>query len=323
MIRLLFKILKLIGKIVGGIAVLAIVAVGGLNVAKFAIYSEFYGMEESLCVNPGLNDGFVCQGIAAWDYQDIIVVSGYMKDGGCSRIYMVNPDTDDEIYFNLVSNGEPFDGHCGGIAIYDDTAIIASEGKLFTFDLYYLFEAGYNEGEFIDIGEGYEVPTAASFVYCDEQYLYVGEFHDGENYVTEHYYNTNEGDHYAIIVRYDVWEFLYNYENVEVEMVYSIRNKVQGACFTPEGQIIFSTSYGLADTVYYVYNESELTDSGEYFMGAPVMFVDNCAREIKGPAMGEDLDYYNGKVITMTESASDKYLFGKLFFANKISALSF
>ena len=57
--------------------------------------------------------------------------------------------------------------------------------------------------------------------------------------------------------------------------------------------------------------------------GAPVYMLGECVREIKGPAMGEDLDYYNGKVITLTESASNKYIFGKLFFANDIVALDF
>jgi hypothetical protein len=37
--------------------------------------------------------------------------------------------------------------------------------------------------------------------------------------------------------------------------------------------------------------------------------------------MSEDLDYYNGKVITVYESASNKYGFGKLFFANDVNAI--
>jgi len=39
--------------------------------------------------------------------------------------------------------------------------------------------------------------------------------------------------------------------------------------------------------------------------------------------MAEGLDYYDGKVITLTESASNKYIFGKLFFAFKIVGLDF
>jgi hypothetical protein len=50
--------------------------------------------------------------------------------------------------------------------------------------------------------------------------------------------------------------------------------------------------------------------------------LDNLEKEIHGPAMGEDLDYYNGKIITLTESASTKYIFGKFFGATKIVDLN-
>ena len=105
--------------------------------------------------------------------------------------------------------------------------------------------------------------------------------------------------------------------------VYSIRNKVQGICFTPGGKVILSTSYGLTDTVYYFYDLAKATDSGKTVDGAPLYYLDQLEKEVKGPAMGEDLDYYNGKIVTLTESASDKYLFGKLFGANKIVLLDF
>ena len=35
-------------------------------------------------------------------------------------------------------------------------------------------------------------------------------------------------------------------------------------------------------------------------------------------AKSEGLEYYDGKIITLYESACNKYVFGKLFFANKI-----
>ncbi len=38
--------------------------------------------------------------------------------------------------------------------------------------------------------------------------------------------------------------------------------------------------------------------------------------------MSEDLDYKDGKVYTLTESASNKYIFGKLFNATKIVGLA-
>jgi broad specificity phosphatase PhoE len=70
-----------------------------------------------------------------------------------------------------------------------------------------------------------------------------------------------------------------------------------------------------------VYNEADARESGETLDGAPVYYLEDCLRDIKGPAMAEGLDYLDGRVITLTESASDKYIFGKLFFANKIVSL--
>jgi hypothetical protein len=214
-----------------------------------------------------------------------------------------------------MQDGEDFTGHVGGIATTGDTVYIANDDRLHTVSLSKILSAG--EGEKIDVGEGIPVNNQASFVYSDEEYVYVGEFHDGGKYVTNHPYETEDGSYNAIVSKYKLGEF------DTPEKIYSIRDKVQGMCFTPDGKVILSTSYGLADTVYYVYNESDAINSGLTLDGAPVYYLNGVVKEISGPAMGEDLDYYNGKVITMTESASDKYIFGKFFFANKIVALDF
>ena len=72
-----------------------------------------------------------------------------------------------------------------------------------------------------------------------------------------------------------------------------------------------------------MYNQKDLVDLKTTFDGAPVYALNNCTKQIKGPAMAEGLDYYNGKVITLTESASNKYIFGKFFFATNIVSLDF
>ena len=172
-------------------------------------------------------------------------------------------------------------------------------------------------GGHVEIGEGVEVNNSASFCYADDKYVYVGEFHDGGKYVTEHPYETAEGTHYAIVSRYT------HDDLTAPDKIYSIRDKVQGICFTPDGKVVMSTSYGLKDSHYYVYNESDARDSGEVLDGAPVYYLEECQKDVKGPAMAEGLDYLDGKIITLTESASDKYIFGKFFFANKIVAIEF
>lgn len=287
---------------------------GRLNLVKFAIYKDYYDVKTDVCTNPGLSDGFVCQGIAAVDGKGLILVSGYMADKSASRIYVTT--TDDESYYVQLKKGEEaFTGHVGGVATTGDKVYVASDDKIWVLSLTEILAA--KSGDSVDVGEGFAVNNQASFVYTDEQYLYVGEFHDGGKYnIVGHENQTAEGTHYAICEKYSL-------EDLSKPIkVYSIRNKVQGICFTPDGKVVMSTSYGLADSVYYVYNESEATDSGKTFEGAPLYYLDSLEKEMKGPAMGEDLDYYDGQIITMTESASNKYIFGKFFFANKIFKLA-
>ena len=316
MIKFILKLIcKILAIILGAAVTLALVTLIGLNAAKFFIYSDYYQIKEDVCKNPGLSDGFVCQGICAYEREggDVILVSGYMKDKSASRIYVTT--TENESYYVLLaSGGEKFTGHAGGISVLGENIYLANGKKVYTIPLASVLSA--KGGDVIDVGEGAAVNNNASFIYSDGKYLYVGEFHDGGAYVVEGHENeTAEGTHYAICSVYEAGKF-----EVPVR-VYSIRNKVQGICFTSSGKVVLSTSYGLSDSVYYVYDLESATDSQKTFDSAPLYYLDRLEREIKGPAMAEGLDEYNGRIITLTESASDKYIFGKFFFADKIVAL--
>ena len=311
------KILKFIGKLIMfviiGILALILVTIIGLNIAKSFIYSDYYSAKTDICKNPGLNDGFVCQGIAVSEEDNVILVCGYMKDKTNSRIYVTDFDSN-SYYVELTRGGEKYTGHAGGLAITGDTVYIANAKKIYSFPLSSVLSA--SNGDIVDIGSGTKVNTNASFVYTNEEYLYVGEFHDGGKYVIEnHEHETAEGTHYAICTKYAL-------SDLETPIaVYTLRNNVQGICFTPNGKVVLSTSYGLTDTIYYVYDLDSDADSGLTFDGAPVYYLDDLEKEIHGPAMGEDLDYFNGRIITLTESASQKYIFGKFFGATKIVGL--
>ena len=292
-----------------------LLAIGGLNIAKYIIYRDYYKMESNVCDNPGLGDGFVCQGIAVAEEKNVILVSGYMKDKSASRIYVTNED-DEDYYVTLKQGDSAFTGHVGGIATTGSTVYLANDGRIHLLSLSDLLDA--NEGDALDVGEGIRVNNQASFVYTDDSFLFVGEFHDGGKYTVEGHENeTAEGTHYAICTQYALGDL------TTPLAVYTLRNKVQGICFTPGGKVILSTSYGVADTVYYVYDLKDATRAEKDFEGAPLYYLDHLEREVKGPAMGEDLDWSDGHVITLTESASDKYIFGKLFGATKIVALKF
>ncbi|MGM9641870.1 MAG: hypothetical protein ACI3XI_01540 [Eubacteriales bacterium] len=312
------KVLKIFGKtlmfIIIGILLLAILTVVVLNIAKFFIYDEYYAAKTDLCTNPGLNDGFVCQGIAVSEENGVILVCGYMKDKSNSRVYVTDFDSN-SYYVELTRNGgEKYTGHAGGMAVVEETVYIANAKKIYSFSLNDVLNA--ENGGVVDIGSGTAVNTNASFVYADEEFLYVGEYNDGESYNIEGHENeTAEGTHYALCTKYAVNDLLTPLAS------YSIRNYVQGICFTPNGKVVLSTSHGLNDSIYYVYDLDKATDSGKTLDGAPLYYLDVLEKEIHGPAMSEDLDYFEGKIITLTESASNKYIFGKFFGATKIVAL--
>lgn len=285
---------------------------GGLNIAKYAIYPDYYAAKSNICTNPGLNDGFICQGIAVDEPSGEIIVSGYMMDHSASRLYVTDRDNH-AYYVSLTTNGSPYTGHAGGVAVHGDTAYISNGSKLFVFSAADVLSA--KNGDVVDIGPGVPLNNKASFVFADERYVYVGEFSYGSAYVTHHPYDTPAGRQTAILSRYA-------HDDLSApDKVYSIRDKVQGMCMTDDGRIVLSTSHSISDSVFYVYNDSDAIDSGLTLDGAPVYYLTAPVREIKGPAMAECLDFSGGKIVTLFESASDKYIFGKFFFADKIVAL--
>lgn len=302
------KIIKGFMIFLGGIIGLVLVALLSLNILKFAIYSDFYGITENVCINPGLNDGFVPQGLTVSEAEDLIITSGYMKDGSASRLYITNTKNESR-FVKLQKNGEAFAGHLGGVALSGDVLYLADGGKIYTVDLDKVVNS-----DVVEVGEGTKVNNSASFVFADSNYVYVGEFHDGGQYVTKHEIDTNDGKYFAICS-------VYAKEDLTTPvMIYSIRNKVQGFCVTKSGTIVLSTSYGLASSEYFIYEAKDIRNDNTTYEGAPLYVLDNYTKMIQGPAMAEGLSVANEKVYCMTESACNKYIFGKFFFANKIFA---
>ena len=305
-----------------GLVLAIILSWGGLNIVKFFIYSDYYTIKTDLCRNPGLSDGFVCQGIAAHEDSangDRILVSGYMKDGGASRVYVTDIENNSYYVKLSLADGSAYTGHAGGVAIHGSTVYIADDHTLITYSLGEILSA--KSDDTVSAKRVIPVNNAASFVYASSTYLYVGEFHDGKNYITENPYTTAEGENHAIVSLYTYEELESDKENPVPDRIYSIRDKVQGICFTPDGKVVMATSYGLADSIYYIYNRYDAFTIAFTEDDVPVYGFASKPKAIKGPAMAEGLDYYNGKVITLTESASDKYIFGKFFFADKIVSL--
>ena len=162
--------MKIILKLLGVVLASVLLIWGGMNTAKFAIYTDYYSMETRIATNPGYNDGFVCQGLCVSEENGIILVSGYMEDDSNSRIYIIDTESDQSYFIRLERNGQKYVGHAGGIATSGDTVYIANGARLYVFALSELLSA--TEGGIFDIGNGVPVNNSASYVFCDEKYIF-------------------------------------------------------------------------------------------------------------------------------------------------------
>lgn len=309
------KALIIVGSIIGGIFSLALVAILTMNVVKFAIYDEYFSIRTTVCTNNGLDSNYVSQGTAITDDGVYLITSGYMSDKTASRIYITEIATNKYKYVELYKDeNKPATYHFGGVAVNKDKIYLASNDKVFSI----LLSDALSKDSLI-IQEEFEANNQASFVFCDANHIYVGEFYDGGKYVTENKITYNNATYNAIVEKYKIGDYS------KPLSVIAIRNKVQGFALDENGNILLSCSYGLSSSAFYYYkNDSLINTETTYFDNVPLYVLESHDLFVKAPAMSEDLDYLNGKFYTNFESACNKYLYGKLFFnADKIVALDF
>lgn len=298
--------------VVGGLVGFLVTVWGGLNIAKFPIYHEFYSIKKDVCKIPGLDKKPTAQGCTYDEVADCIYTTAYTKEASAT-IYTVKDGK--TLTHSLMKGSDPFTGHVGGIATSGTKAYIADDNKIYTINTADLLDANK---ETIDVGAGLDVCNQSSYVFTDDTYLYVGEFH-GHEYVCEH----ENGKNHAIVAKYALSDFDGSNTSATPLMVISVCDLVQGFTVTPAGNYVLSTSYGVASSHFYIYEPETLKPTGKTMEGAPLYEFEKVSKTILAPAMMEDLDIYkDGTVITLTEAASNKYVFGKFFFANHVLSLN-
>ena len=104
--------------------------------------------------------------------------------------------------------------------------------------------------------------------------------------------------------------------------IYSTTGKVQGMTMLPDGNMMLSTSWGLTASYLYEYDVKNASRGTFELNGksVPIVYLDSesLVSRVKAPPMAEEIVYFDGKVIIMTESASQKYIFGNLTSGRKI-----
>lgn len=328
---MIMKAVKLISKIllflVGGVIALFILALLSLHIAKYFMYSDYYKDREKVSSIPALNDGFVPQGLDYDAETDTFIHSGY--NGEYIEIYFVQGD-DVKKLIPVDENGDRVLGHAGGVArvgkyLYVSDNAKEKEGELGLLRIYD-FDAlqQAKDGDEIRVVSSFSVDTAGSFCFSDDRYLYVGEFYRPVDYETKasHYFTTPAGDeNKAILSAYPLNEdgsLNGEYPTFSV----SIPAQVQGFAVTAEGKVAISTSWGLNASHLEIH--SEMKDSGTTIgvsgKDVPLYYIDSSTRlkDVTMPAFSEGLAIKDGKIVISFESACNKYVIGKLFFATKV-----
>ena len=321
------RIFKLFVFLVGALIALVLIAWLSLHVAKYFMYSDYYKERKTVSDIPALNDGFVPQGLDYDAETDTYIHSGY--NGDYIEIYFVKGKEVKKL-IPVDANGDRVSGHAGGVTRVGDYLYVCDnkkekDGKLgyfFIYDFAALQQA--NDGDTIrEIGT-FNLDTAGSFCFSDGSYIYVGEFYRPVDYETKetHYYTTPAGDeNKALLSAYPV-NADGSISGEYPEFSISIPAQVQGFARTEDGKIAVSTSWGLNASHLEIH--SEMKDSGTTIgvsgKDVPLYYIDSSTRikDVSMPAFSEGLSIKDGKIVISFESACNKYIVGKLFFATKV-----
>ena len=311
------KFLSFIGKFLISIVILVLVAVLGFKVFDLVKHKDFYSNSEVAFNTPGANDNFVQQGFDYVAEEEKFLVTGYMSDDTPSRVYVVNKDGSSTFTKLLKEDGSDYCGHTGGIVRNGDYVYITGGNGLDVFSYADILEGKATTKQLGSV-RTYNNP-AHCYIY--DGYVFAGSFFIEEDYETPEYerMTTPAGDeNKSVITVFKLDEGADFGIDPTPRAVLSTRRCVQGMCFTDDGKIVLSTSYGLSTSQLFVYDTEKLTSVQDYdfrdFEDIPLYYLDSASlvEVIDAPPMAEELVYLDGKIYVMNESACNKYIFGKI-----------
>lgn len=307
------SIVAVLEGIIAKIKKVILILVGNISIFLDGNYSrlDVSDYSESIFAVPGLDKGFVPQGICYIEFLDSFAISGYIK-GENSRIYLISNETGEVKELIL----KDFSKHAGGIASDGSDVWISAGGDEneggFVYHLSATTLSWASDGEEIEFDGSFRTQVRASTICCDGEMLYVAEFYEKDDYPVNpsHSFEANK----AWAVGYEL-PIISDYDGKEKQpdVVLSIPEKVQGMSVTDDGNILFSTSYGrFYDSTLHVYEPLEKWSSGEviYNGEAVKLYVAEDASlisKVRMPTLMEGIDVEGSKLYVVFESGATAY----------------
>lgn len=287
-----------------------------------AKYATFRNVSTMGPVVPGLVQDLVPQGAYWWPEQEWLVTTHYVADGRPSVLSIVDT-TSGELVKSVrmyQEDGQPYNGHAGGVAITGENAWVASGSFLYRIPLADLLAAPDNGN--VSFADRFPVETNASFVTYADGVLWVGEFyHPSANYNTKPYHLLTSPDG----SKYGAWVAGYTVDpatdlptDATPAYMLAIRDKIQGMAVTPDS-IVLSQSYGRKnDSFLFRYVRPDLNGEPHRTVtvdgvSVPLWFMDTTTQYPNEPVLtlpplaeGATLDGSN-QLYVIFESGANEY----------------
>ena len=308
------------------ISILALAVFGARSYFRLPVLNYYSASEKAFKI-PGLNSELVAQGLHYDEKNELYLVSAYSSDGDSSTVSLVDKASGELLKTIKLAklDGSSFKGHAGGVACFDKYVYVAGSGDkciyVFPYDEMLSAENGARVASIGSFSLSYSDSdyVKSSFLSVCDGKLITGEFYSEGNYKTldTHKLTTKGGEYNcAIAVEYSL-DPEYDFGiSPTPDKAYSLPEKVQGI-HIENGTIYFSISYGLAFSFIKEYRITDANDEGiinllSYELPLYSFDSQNMSACYKLPPMSEEITVVDGKLIVMCESASTKYLFGRL-----------
>jgi hypothetical protein len=281
--------------------------------ATFPEYSKISKAEFNI---PGLNDGFVPQGLNYNENSRTYFISGYMADNSASRIYILEEDKDTASkYITLTFENKDVICHFGGVAANDEHVWVSGDGYVYRIEKSSILNA--NNGDKIAAIDQFRPENGADFITIHNNHLLVGEFYLKDKYDTppSHHIEVNNGEtNKALAYAFELNSSSpYGIESTVPVYGLSLPDKSQGFTFTNDGKVVVSTSFSIPKSHILTYENVFNSDNAIIItinnQELPVYKLSstNLVKDITAPTMSEEIIFKDNRVYILYESACSKY----------------
>lgn len=297
-----------------------------INAFVFFSYPAFFAEAQRAFSIPGIESGFVPQDIDLLDEQGCWLFSGYAAEGGPSPVYVLDAEGATRRFFIEDVDGTPYAGHGSAITSTDSHVYLACEGGYLVLEAAGLSAAA--DGATVRALGKVDLDFSPAFMNIEDDCLYAGNFYHPGSYETDamfHVQTPSGSMNRSVIYLFQAdpnstWGFSEVPANA-----YSIPDRIQGVAMRGN-TLLLSQSYGLASSHILAFDLGTMTTVQEFqtSLGAvPLTVLDEglATLDLALPPMSEGIESHEGRLYVSFESASNKYVFGKLYGAGAVYSL--